>query len=45
VLAFDNLSSDSEQEYFSDGVADDIITEPSQDRALFVSRRVHAPRW
>jgi adenylate cyclase len=39
VLPFDNLSGDPEQEYFSDGVADDIITELSRDRALFVIAR------
>jgi TolB-like protein len=39
VLPFANLSSDPEQEYFSDGVADDIITELSRDRALFVIAR------
>ena len=39
VLAFANLSSDPEQEYFSDGMADDIITELSQDRSLFVIAR------
>jgi adenylate cyclase len=39
VLAFDNLSGDPEQEYFSDGVADDIITELSRNRSLFVIAR------
>ena len=39
VLAFVNMSSDPEQEYFSDGMADDIITELSQDRSLFVIAR------
>lgn len=39
VLPFANLSGDSEQEYFSDGVADDIITELSRDHALFVISR------
>ena len=39
VLAFANLSSDPEQEYLSDGIADDIITELSQDRSLFVIAR------
>jgi adenylate cyclase len=36
VLPFANLSADLEQEYFSNGVADDIITELSRDRTLFV---------
>jgi adenylate cyclase len=39
VLPFANLSSDLEREYFSDGVADDIITELSRDHALFVIAR------
>ena len=29
VLAFDNLSGDPEQEYFSDGISEDIITDLS----------------
>jgi len=39
VLAFDNLSNDSEQEYFSDGIAEDIITELTRFRELFVIAR------
>lgn len=39
VLPFANLSADPEQEYFSDGVADDIITDLSRSRALFVISR------
>jgi adenylate cyclase len=39
VLPFDNLSGDPEQEYFSDGVAEDIITELSRNRGLFVIAR------
>ncbi len=39
VLAFTNMSGDAEQEYFSDGVADDIITELSRNRALLVIAR------
>ena len=39
VLSFVNLSSDPAQEHFSDGMADDIITELSQDRSLFVIAR------
>jgi adenylate cyclase len=39
VLAFTNLSDDLDQEYFSDGIADDIITELSRSRSLFVIAR------
>src|SRR4051794_32387338 len=39
VLAFTNMSGDLEQEYFSDGIADDIITELSRIRWLFVIAR------
>jgi adenylate cyclase len=39
VLAFTNMSGDPEQEYFSDGIADDIITEFSRSRSLFVIAR------
>ena len=39
VLAFANMSGDLEQEYFSDGIADDIITELSRSRLLFVIAR------
>jgi adenylate cyclase len=39
VLAFTNMSGDAEQEYFSDGIADDIITELARNRSLFVIAR------
>lgn len=39
VLAFTNMSGDSEQEYFADGIAEDIITALSQIRWLFVIAR------
>src|SRR5215472_1593067 len=39
VLAFTNMSGDPEQEYFSDGIADDIITELSRNRSLLVIAR------
>jgi TolB-like protein len=39
VLPFENLSGDAEQEYFSDGVTEDIITELSRFRELFVIAR------
>ena len=39
VLAFTNMSGDLDQEYFSDGIADDIITELSRSHSLFVIAR------
>ncbi|MDH3690688.1 MAG: adenylate/guanylate cyclase domain-containing protein [Gammaproteobacteria bacterium] len=39
VLPFTNMSSDPEQEYFSDGITEDIITELSRFRELFVIAR------
>src|SRR5262249_33500453 len=39
VLAFTNMSGDVEQEYFSDGLADDITAELSRSRSLFVIAR------
>jgi adenylate cyclase len=39
VLAFTNMSAEPEQEYFSDGIADEIITELSRSRSLFVIAR------
>jgi TolB-like protein len=36
VLPFENLSGDSEQEYFADGVVEDIISALSRKRWLFV---------
>jgi len=39
VLAFANLSGDTEQEYFSDGITEDIITELSRFSELFVIAR------
>ncbi len=36
VLAFDNISGDAEQEYFSDGISEDIITDLSKLSNLFV---------
>ncbi len=39
VLPFTNMSSDPEQEYFSDGVSEDIITDLSNMSGLFVIAR------
>ena len=39
VLAFDNMSRDPEQEYFSDGISEDIITDLSKVSGLFVIAR------
>jgi adenylate cyclase len=39
VLPFENLSGDSKQEYFADGVSEDIITELSRFSDLFVIAR------
>ena len=36
VLPFDNLSGDPEQEYFSDGITNDIITDLSKFSGVFV---------
>ena len=39
VLPFDNMSGDPEQEYFADGLAEDIITTLSKISSLFVIAR------
>ncbi len=39
ILPFTNMSADPEQEYFSDGITDDIITELSRFHSLFVIAR------
>jgi len=39
ILPFSNMSGDPEQEYFSDGITEDIITELSRFRSLFVIAR------
>ncbi|QOZ66401.1 winged helix-turn-helix domain-containing tetratricopeptide repeat protein [Bradyrhizobium arachidis] len=39
VLPFSNLSGDPAQDYFSDGVTEDVITELSRFRSLFVVAR------
>ena len=39
VLAFANMSGDAEQEYFSEGIAEDIITNLSHNHSFFVISR------
>jgi adenylate cyclase len=39
VLPFQNMSGDPEQEYFADGMVEDIITELSRFKSLFVIAR------
>ena len=39
VMPFANLSSDPEQDYFTDGIVEDIITALSRNRAFFVIAR------
>ncbi len=39
VLPFQNMSADAEQEYFADGIVEDIITELSRAKWLFVIAR------
>jgi adenylate cyclase len=39
VLPFHNMSDDPEQEYFADGIAEDVITLLSKSRGLFVIAR------
>jgi adenylate cyclase len=42
VLPFTNMSDDPQQEYFSDGVSEDIITDLSKVSSLFVIARTTA---
>jgi adenylate cyclase len=39
VLPFDNMTSDPDQDYFADGIAEDLITALSRFRELFVIAR------
>ncbi|MCH8077277.1 MAG: hypothetical protein IIC64_15845, partial [SAR324 cluster bacterium] len=45
VLAFDNMSGDPEQEYFSDGLSEDIITKLASLSPLFVIARNSSFRY
>jgi adenylate cyclase len=39
ILPFDNMSGDPEQDYFADGITEDIITELSRFQSIFVIAR------
>ncbi|MGA7597109.1 MAG: adenylate/guanylate cyclase domain-containing protein, partial [Pseudolabrys sp.] len=39
VMPFQNMSGDAEQEYFADGITEDVLTELSRFRELFVISR------
>ena len=39
VLPFENLSGDAQQEYFVDGMTEDLITDLSKLSGLFVTAR------
>ena len=45
VLPFANLSSDREQDYFSDGITDDILTQLSRIGTLRVTSRTSVMRY
>ena len=45
VLPFANMSGDPEQEYFSDGISEDIITDLSKVSALSIVSRISAFRY
>ena len=45
VLAFDNLSGDPDQEYFSDGISEEIITALSKIQHLFVIARTSSFKY
>ena len=45
VLPFDNMSGDQEQEYFSDGISEDIITALSKTPKLFVIARTSSFKY
>ena len=45
VLPFENMSGEAEQEFFADGITEDILTELSRFRELFVISRTSAFKY
>src|SRR6202021_1412905 len=45
VLPFVNMSSDREQEYFSDGITEDVITDLSRWQTIAVASRHSSSRF
>ncbi|MEE8332562.1 MAG: adenylate/guanylate cyclase domain-containing protein [Alphaproteobacteria bacterium] len=45
VLPFENMSGDAEQEFFADGITEDILTELSRFHELFVISRTSAFKY
>jgi len=45
VLPFTNMSDDKQQEHFSDGITEDIITDLSKVSGLFVIARTSTPQY
>jgi len=45
ILPFDNLSADPDQEYFSDGMTDDLITDLSKISGMYVVSRNSSFRY
>ncbi len=45
VIGFENMSGDPEQEFFSDGISEDVITDLSKISGLFVIARQSSFRY
>ena len=45
MLPFTNMSDDKQQEHFSDGITEDIITDLSKVSGLFVIARTPTPQY